>query len=68
MNKAYFWEEIKPFKADGFSIPVVPSELLPNQYEVPNHMELGYMSGVHYDSVVSMIKFPSIFPRSRPRL
>ena len=49
---SYYWEEIKPLKADGFSNPVVPSESLPNEYEVPNHMELGYTSGVHYDSVV----------------
>ena len=25
---SYFWEEIKPLKADGFSRPVVPSDLL----------------------------------------
>ena len=34
---------------------MVPLESLSNEYEVPNHMELGNTSGVHYDSVVSMI-------------
>ena len=64
---SYFWEEIKPLKADGFSSPVVPSELLPHEYEVPNHMELSYMSGVHYDSVVNMItnKVPEHIPQKQ---
>ena len=63
----YFWEEIKPLKADGFSSPVVPSELLSNEYEAPNHMELGYMSGDHYNSVVSMItnKVPEHIPQKQ---
>ncbi len=66
---SYYWEEIKPLKADGFSNPVVPSESLPNEYEVPNHMELGYISGVHYDSIVSMItnKVPEHIPQKQPQ-
>ena len=64
---SYYWEEIKPLKADRFSNPVVPSESLPNEYEVPNHMELGYMSRVHYDSIVSMItnKVPEHTPQKQ---
>ena len=61
---SYYWEEIKPLKADGFSNPLVPTELVPDEYKVPNHMELGYMNGVHYDSVVSTItnKVPEHIP------
>ena len=64
----YYWEEVKPLKADGMSYPIVPSGpfwyTLPSEYQVPNHMELGYMSGVHYDSVVSIAtgKVPETVP------
>ena len=47
---SYYWGEIKSLKADGFSNLLVPTELLPDEYKVPNHMELGYMDGVYYDS------------------
>ena len=60
----YYWEEVKPLKADGMSYPIVPSGTLPSDYQVPNHMEHGYMSGVHYDSVVSIAtgKLPETVP------
>lgn len=66
---SYYWEEVKPLKADGVSYPVIPSGTLPSEYQVPNHMELEYMSGVHYDSVVSIAteKVPETFPPKQPQ-
>ena len=65
---SYYWEEVKPLKADGVSYPVIPSGTLPNEYQVPNLMELGYMSGVHYDSVVSIAteKVPDCSSKTTP--
>ena len=66
---SYYWEEVKPLKADGVSYPAIPSDTLPSEYQVPNHMELGYMSGVHYDSVVSIAtgKVPELVPQKQPQ-
>ena len=67
----YYWEETKPLnKPDGFSHPVVPASTspFPNEYEPPNHLELDYTSGVHYDSVVGMVteKVPEHVPQKKP--
>ena len=63
---------MKPLdKSDGFSHPVVPASTSPlqNEYVPPNHLELDYTSGVHYDSVVSMVteKVPEHVPQKKPR-
>ena len=68
-NGWYYWDEKKTLKADGFLLPVVPLDTLPSKFEVPNHMELGYDSGVHYDSVVSTVtnKVHESIPHKQPQ-
>lgn len=61
----YYWEEVKPLKSEGFSYPVVPTDTLPIDFGIPSHLELSYITGAHYDSVVSITtnKVPESIPQ-----